>query len=157
MNSKYGNDENRNGNDGTRNVGSVERPNGIRRGISNGAGEESEARTKEISNASNLESEATWLRTTRHLDLSASTRHRQNELSEKIIEHAKQVGLYIPRGQEAIFGKKVQGQYGESVVYIDKDSGVVIKIKDPFAKSAIKGDEPLLILEEVRNKSVYLK
>lgn len=67
-----------------------------------------------------------------------SERTRRTAESERLVNTAKQHGLFIPA--EVI--KTLTGKYlkrtGESVVYIDTEAGKVTKVKDPYAKSAMK-------------------
>ena len=67
-----------------------------------------------------------------------SERTRRTAESERLVNTAKQHGLFIPA--EVI--KTLTGKYlkrtGESVVFIDTEAGKVTKVKDPYAKSALK-------------------
>ena len=71
-------------------------------------------------------------------DTEYSERTRRTAESERLVNTAKQHGLFIP--VEVI--KTLTGKYpkrtGESIVYIDTEAGKVTKVKDPYAKSAMK-------------------
>ena len=58
--------------------------------------------------------------------------------SKRLIALAQEHGLYIPREQWPSFGDRKRLVSGESVVYLDNSGNSVIKIRDPFAKAAIK-------------------
>jgi hypothetical protein len=72
-----------------------------------------------------------------------SERTRREAESERLVDLAKRNNLYIPLKDTESLGEKVQKRTGESVVYIDEETGRVFKVKDPYAKSAMKtGVEP---------------
>ncbi|MBD5317863.1 MAG: hypothetical protein HDS09_01145, partial [Bacteroides sp.] len=66
-------------------------------------------------------------------------RTRRNTEAERLIGIAHQQGQYIPKSAYDNFGKKLPKRTGESEVYINKDAGRVYKVKDPAAKSPMKG------------------
>ena len=101
------------------------------------------------SKASHLQNVAAWLSAQPNGDLLSSTRNREGRVSELLIGYAKDNGFYIDPKTFSRFGEKYHGHTGESIVYIDKRNGRVVKIKDPFAKGAMKGDTPENILDEV--------
>lgn len=67
-----------------------------------------------------------------------SERTRRTTESERLVSLAKQHGLFIPAEVTKTLTDKVGKRTGESVVYIDKAAGKVTKVKDPYAKSAMK-------------------
>ena len=67
-----------------------------------------------------------------------SERTRRAAESERLVSLAKQHGLFIPVEVIKTLTGKVRKRTGESVVYIDKEAGKVTKVKDPYAKSAMK-------------------
>ena len=67
-----------------------------------------------------------------------SERTRRTAESERLVSLAKQHGLFIPVEVIKTLTGKVRKRTGESVVYIDKEAGKVTKVKDPYAKSAMK-------------------
>ena len=67
-----------------------------------------------------------------------SERTRRTAESERLVNIAKQHGLFIPAEVTKTLTDKYPKRTGESVVYIDKAAGKVTKIKDPYAKSAMK-------------------
>ena len=67
-----------------------------------------------------------------------SERTRRTTESERLVSLAKQHGLFIPAEVTKTLTDKVGKRTGESVVYIDKAAGKVTKVKDPYAKAAMK-------------------
>lgn len=67
-----------------------------------------------------------------------SERTRRTAESERLVNLAKQHGLFVPAEVTKTFTDKVRKRTGESVVYIDTAAGKVTKVKDPYAKSAMK-------------------
>ena len=67
-----------------------------------------------------------------------SERTRREAESERLVNIAKRNGLFIPAGAAGDLASKILKRTGESVVYIDRQAGKVIKVKDPYAKSAMK-------------------
>lgn len=62
----------------------------------------------------------------------------QEEESNRLIAIAKSIGCFIPVSQWAQFGDRKCLPSGESIVYLDERRRTVIKVRNPFAKSAIK-------------------
>lgn len=70
-----------------------------------------------------------------------SPRDRQEAEGTRLIEIAKRHGKYIePKVLERL-GTKYPHRTGESVVYINEERGRVYKVKNPYAKAAIKGGD----------------
>ena len=67
-----------------------------------------------------------------------SERTRRTAESERLVNLAKQHGLFIPAEVIKTLTGKVAKRTGESVVYIDTAAGKVTKVKDPYAKAAMK-------------------
>ena len=67
-----------------------------------------------------------------------SERARRTAESERLVNIAKQHGLFIPAEDTNALTGKLSKRTGESVVYIDTEAGIVTKVKDPYAKSAMK-------------------
>ena len=67
-----------------------------------------------------------------------SERTRRAAESERLVSIAKQHGLFVPIEDTKALTGKIAKRTGESVVYIDTDAGKVTKVKDPYAKSAMK-------------------
>ena len=67
-----------------------------------------------------------------------SERTRRTAESERLVSLAKQHGLFIPAEVIKTLTGKVAKRTGESVVYIDTAAGKVTKVKDPYAKAAMK-------------------
>lgn len=68
-----------------------------------------------------------------------SERDRREAESERLVGIAKSNGQFKSRSDIAALGKRNGKGTGESDVYIDKDSGIVYKVKNPYAKSPLKG------------------
>ena len=58
--------------------------------------------------------------------------------STRLIDCAKAHGMFISRDQWVNFGERKRQPSGESIVYLDEKKQKVIKLRDPFAKAAIK-------------------
>lgn len=71
-----------------------------------------------------------------------SERDRREAESQRLVVVAKETGRYIDSKAWKSLGEKVAKRTGESVVYIDRTDGKVYKVKNPYAKSAIKGGLP---------------
>lgn len=67
-----------------------------------------------------------------------SERTRREKESERLVTIAKQNGLFIPIDQTKTLGEKYPQRTGESVVYFNEQQGRVFKVKNPYAKSAMK-------------------
>lgn len=66
-----------------------------------------------------------------------SERDRRRKESERLVDIAKQHNLFVP--QNAInFGEKHPKRTSESVVYVDKNTGRVFKVKNPYANAPMK-------------------
>lgn len=68
-----------------------------------------------------------------------SQRDRREAESERLVEIAKANGQYFDRDEKASLGERYPKGTGESDVYINKEEGAVYKVKDPYAKSPMKG------------------
>ena len=84
----------------------------------------------------------------RHGDYRKSTRTAEEEESLRIINTAKEHGLYIDKKEWYKFGDRRSKDTGESIVYLSHDELFFTKIKSPFAKGAIKGTVPADIIYE---------
>lgn len=71
-----------------------------------------------------------------------SERARREAESERLVKIAKDNGLFIPIKETEKLGDRVPKKTGESTVYINEDAGEVYKVKDPYAKAAMKALEP---------------
>ena len=67
-----------------------------------------------------------------------SERDRREAESKRLVSIAKRNGMFVPHEETRQFGEKHPKRTGESVVYIDSEAERVIKVKDPYAKSAMK-------------------
>ncbi|MCQ2252204.1 MAG: hypothetical protein MJZ61_02010 [Bacteroidales bacterium] len=66
----------------------------------------------------------------------------------RLVEIARNNGLYIPKNQWDRFGDRKRLPSGESIVYLSSDATVITKIRNPFAKAAIKNLKPADIIYE---------
>lgn len=62
----------------------------------------------------------------------------QEEEGNRLIAIAKANGCFVPANQWAQFGDRKRLPSGESIVYLDEQRQTVVKVRNPFAKSAIK-------------------
>ena len=69
-----------------------------------------------------------------------SERNRREAESERLVSIAKANGQYFDRDRKQEFGEKQLKATGESEVFIDRASDKVYKVKDPYAKSPMKGN-----------------
>ena len=67
-----------------------------------------------------------------------SERARRQAESERLVAVAQKNGMFIPIDETKLFGDKHPKRTGESVVYFNEETGKVYKVKDPYAKSAMK-------------------
>ena len=67
-----------------------------------------------------------------------SERTRRSRESERLVNVSKQNGLYIPVEETKDLEGKVEKHTGESVVYINRETGKVTKVKEAYAKYAMK-------------------
>lgn len=67
-----------------------------------------------------------------------SERARRQAESERLVAVAQKNGMFIPIDETKLFGDKHPKRTGESVVYVNEETGKVYKVKDPYAKSAMK-------------------
>lgn len=62
----------------------------------------------------------------------------QEEEGNRLVSIAKRQGLFISKEEWPSFGERKRTPSGESIIYLDKQGIRVIKVRNPFAKSAIK-------------------
>lgn len=62
----------------------------------------------------------------------------QEAEGNRLISIAKANGCFVPVSQWAQFGDRKRLPSGESIVYLDEQKQRVVKVRNPFAKSAIK-------------------
>ena len=95
-------------------------------------------KTQSVSDRSDLRVFEEGLDTSYRAYSDYSERTRRNQESERLVNIAKQHGLFVPIETSKNLTGKVEKRTGESVVYIDAKAGKVIKFKDPYAKAALK-------------------
>ncbi|MBD5351903.1 MAG: hypothetical protein HDR86_03645 [Bacteroides sp.] len=69
-----------------------------------------------------------------------SERDRREAESERLVSLAKQSGQYLDRNEILSRGTRYSKGTGESEVTIDQENGRVYKVKNPYAKSPMKGN-----------------
>ena len=67
-------------------------------------------------------------------------RARRNTEGERLIGIAKEQGEYKDKDEIDSLGERKDKRGGESEVFIDRENGKVYKVKDPYAKSPMKGN-----------------
>ncbi len=78
-----------------------------------------------------------------------SERDRRTAESERLVKVAKENDLYISLADTKNYGRKNLKKTGESVVYINEEQNKVYKVKNPFAKAALKnGVQPEDVIYE---------
>lgn len=82
-------------------------------------------------------------------DASYDERSRQEAVESALVRIAKEHGFFIPWKEAQQSGQKVGGHSKESIVYLSPDQKTIIKLKDPFAARAIKGNNPTDIIREL--------
>ena len=65
-----------------------------------------------------------------------------------MIQTARENGLYIDKKDWSSFGERKRLPSGESIIYLNETESAVYKIRDPFAKGAIKDLNPFWIIYE---------
>lgn len=75
-----------------------------------------------------------------HGDYERGTYAEQQAYGLRVIERAKEQGLYIDPATLDGYGERRTQGTGESIVYIDEANNRVVKVKDPFAKAPMKGN-----------------
>lgn len=70
-----------------------------------------------------------------------SSRTEQEAFGNRLIEKAKKEGFYIAPSSLDSYGERKRKPSGECVVYIDEANGRVVKVKDPYAKAPMKGND----------------
>jgi len=79
---------------------------------------------------------------------------KERFVSETLVNRAKEAGQYIAWDKAEEMGLPFKGKTMESLVM--KDGNRVVKLKDPFAASAIKGNEPIdAIIEHVVHNILF--
>ena len=71
-------------------------------------------------------------------DREVSEKRRQFAEADRLVEAAKQNGLFIPKSQLQGYGTRVNVISGESVVFFDQEKRMYYKAKDPYARSVAK-------------------
>lgn len=74
----------------------------------------------------------------RYGDNEQSERNAASTESIRLIEIAKANDLFIPKTQWETFGDRKRLPSGESIVYLSRDGKYITKVRNPFAKAAIK-------------------
>lgn len=98
-----------------------------------------ESRSEAISDRSDIGMFEIGLSAERYGDYEQSTGNSsQKAEGNRLISIAKANGCFIPCEEWETFGDRKRSPSGESIVYLDEKSQKVVKVRNPFAKSAIK-------------------
>ncbi len=84
----------------------------------------------------------------RHGDNIQSPRDAAAAEGVRLIDTARLHNLYVPKSQWDSFGDRKRLPSGESIVFLSGDQHIVTKIRNPFAKAAIKNLCPQDIIYE---------
>lgn len=103
---------------------------------------EFESKVQADSDRSNIRMFEIGLSTQRYGNNKQSTRNAEKEESQRLIDIAKKHDLFIPKSNWDKFGNQKRNPSGESIVFLNKELTLVYKIKNPFAKAAIKQMNP---------------
>lgn len=75
----------------------------------------------------------------RYGDYEQSTGNAAQEAeSSRLIAIAKSKGLYVPKNNWGKYGDRKRLPSGESIIFLSNDGETITKIRNPFAKAAIK-------------------
>lgn len=77
-----------------------------------------------------------------------SERAKVRQVSQTMIEVAKELGMFIPASDFSLFGAKHNERTVESIVYINPKRNVVTKVKTPFAKPPMKSSDVRTVIYE---------
>ena len=119
-------------------AGFEQNPDGGRKGNSTGMADDATRNMEGSNDRSDLRVFEEGLDTSYRSYSDDSERTRREAESERLVNIAKQHGLFVSDEIIKSFTGKVAKRTGESAVYIDKEAGKVTKVKDPYAKSAMK-------------------
>ena len=100
---------------------------------------ELESRSEADSDRSDIGMFEVGLSTEQHGNYEQGTRNAAQEAEgNRLIAIAKAKGCFVPASQWSQFGDRKRLPSGESIVYLDEQNQTVVKVRNPFAKSAIK-------------------
>lgn len=100
---------------------------------------ELESKLEADSSRSNIRVFEIGLSSQQYGDYEQGTRNAAYEAeSARLISIAKENGLFISPKEWMRFGDRKRLQSGESIVYLNPQGNRIIKVRNPFAKSAIK-------------------
>lgn len=91
-----------------------------------------------ISNRGDIRVFEQGLEDARNIHSNDSERNRREAESERLVSIAKENGLFIPFYETKHLGVIQPKRTGESTVYVNEEQGKVYKVKDPYAKAALK-------------------
>lgn len=140
---------------GQKAVSTTERANDERwEGDSSGVVDAGARETQSISNRSDIRVFEEGLSSASNAHSNGSERDRREAESQRLVAVAKKNNLFISDNETTQLGEKNLKRTGESVVYINREKGRVYKVKNPYAKAALKkgvGAEDVIYEHHVHN------
>ena len=122
----------------SRRAGFEQNPDGGRSGDGGGMVENAAGAMAQLGNRGDIRVFEEGLAASRWEHSEYSERDRREAESERLVSIARQHNLYVPIETTRRWTGKVSKHTGESAVYIDRAKGLVLKVKNPYAKAALK-------------------
>lgn len=119
-------------------AGFEQNPDGGRSGDGGGMVENAAGAMAQLGNRGDIRVFEEGLAASRWEHSEYSERTRREAESERLVSIARQHNLYVPIETTRRWTGKVSKHTGESAVYIDRAKGLVLKVKNPYAKAALK-------------------
>lgn len=119
-------------------AGFEQNPDGGRSGDGGGMVENAAGAMAQLGNRGDIRVFEEGLAASRWEHSEYSERDRREAESERLVSIARQHNLYVPIETIRRWTGKVSKHTGESAVYIDRAKGLVLKVKNPYAKAALK-------------------
>lgn len=119
-------------------AGFEQNPDGGRSGEGGGMVENAAGAMAQLGNRGDIRVFEEGLAASRWEHSEYSERDRREAESERLVSIARQHNLYVPIETTRRWTGKVSKHTGESAVYIDRAKGLVLKVKNPYAKAALK-------------------
>lgn len=119
-------------------AGFEQNPDGGRSGDGGGMVENAAGAMAQLGNRGDIRVFEEGLAASRWEHSEYSERDRREAESERLVSIARQHNLYVPIETTRRWTGKVSKHTGESAVYIDRAKGLVLKVKNPYAKAALK-------------------
>lgn len=119
-------------------AGFEQNPDGGRSGDGGGMVENAAGAMAQLGNRGDIRVFEEGLAASRWEHSEYSERDRREAESERLVSIARQHNLYVPIETTRRWTGKVSKHTGESAVYIDRAKDLVLKVKNPYAKAALK-------------------